>query len=1005
MADQLLQAVHALYQNPDPSVKEQANAWLDAWQQSPEAWAVSDAVLARPDAGLEARYLCAQTLRTKITRDYEELPPSAVPSLRDSLLRMLLATRDGHAATRTQLCLALASLAAHLPADQWAPAGGGVLAWAEAALLSGPVPAWPLAVELAGMLAAEGASFQPSLRPARRRAFLEELLAALPRALGLLGAALGRPGVDAGATLDAFAAWLRLGATNGGVPAPALASAGALVDATLAGLDADGEDDLLYQAVEATVELVYCGAARGAPRPELADLAGRIVSRVMALRPRFHVCCAAARAEAGGGVPGADDDSEEAKALARLFAEVGEAYTELIATGTPQVMGPLEAILDVAAHPSDNIASMSFNFWHRLSRVLTSGLQPQPIGSGGAQEGALAPEESRRRLAVFAPVFERLVGMVRGRVRFPDLFDSWHRDEQADFKRARVGVGDTLIDAATVLGGEAMLRLLAEPLLALSAEVARGAPLDWRGAEAALYCIRAVHRFAPPPGDALLAALFAALPGLPAPPPALAYTVALTIGAYADWLAASAALPGGGGAQVGPLLRLLVAGLGSPEASSAAALSIRRLCEGAAAQLAPELPALLRMFAEIQGSGDVAQNAYEQYDLDEEDVQQLIVGITTVSNTLAPGAQAACLSQLLETLVAPMQAALARAAAATRAGAEPGAESGLGLVVPLMERTTTVFRSSSDRAAVGQALVQLWPTIEAALDRFADDPEATERILRAPRYGLRSAGRAGAGAIPSLLSSFPARFAAGHHPAYLYVISEAIKVFGDEPGYVAVMEPIFAALVAAACARLGSLAAVGASPDLADDTFLLAGRALAYCPGLALTPGTLARLCDAALAGLLVQHREACCSVLAFLARLLDPALAARSGPAAAAALRAAVEPRGAALARLVLAGALGTLAPARLAELGDVLAALLATAGGAGAAWVHGALAALPPQTAEPADRERLAAAATAAAGGGAGEAERRDLHAALAELSDVCRRNRRAQRAAEAALAPPAS
>ncbi|RMZ56329.1 hypothetical protein APUTEX25_000569, partial [Auxenochlorella protothecoides] len=66
--------------------------------------------------------------------------------------------------------------------------------------------------------------------------------------------------------------------------------------------------------------------------------------------------------------------------------------------------------------------------------------------------------------------------------------------------------------------------------------------------------------------------------------------------------------------------------------------------------------------------------------------------------------------------------------------------------------------------------------------RFADDPEATERILRAPRYGLRSAGRAGAGAIPSLLSSFPARFAAGHHPAYLYVISEAIKVFGDEPG-------------------------------------------------------------------------------------------------------------------------------------------------------------------------------------------------------------------------------
>lgn len=178
----------------------------------------------------------------------------------------------------------------------------------------------------------------------------------------------------------------------------------------------------------------------------------------------------------------------------------------------------------------------------------------------------------------------------------------------------------------------------------------------------------------------------------------------------------------------------------------------------------------------------------------------------------------------------------------TRAGAEPGAESGLGLVVPPLERTTTVFRSSSDRAAVGQALVQLWPTIEAAfgcvcggggfgeglvgvlilsggvlvregavdsptlqdhgspphvrgwpspppphcypaatfpsdtpypnpsytLDRLADDPEATERILRAPRCTVVCVpGALGAGAIPSLLSSFPARFAAGHHPAYL----------------------------------------------------------------------------------------------------------------------------------------------------------------------------------------------------------------------------------------------
>ena len=84
-----------------------------------------------------------------------------------------------------------------------------------------------------------------------------------------------------------------------------------------------------------------------------------------------------------------------------------------------------------------------------------------------------------------------------------------------------------------------MLQLLVEPLLELSKQVTSGAQFDWRTAEAALYCVRAVHRCAPLPGDALMSSLFASLPMLPAVPQ-LQYTVALTIGAYSDWLADTA---------------------------------------------------------------------------------------------------------------------------------------------------------------------------------------------------------------------------------------------------------------------------------------------------------------------------------------------------------------------------------------------------------------------------------------------------------------------------------
>jgi hypothetical protein len=63
----------------------------------------------------------------QVQRDYEELPADAVPQLRDSILQLLLRFGRDAPAVRTQLCLAMAALASHLPAAQWSE--GGVLRW------------------------------------------------------------------------------------------------------------------------------------------------------------------------------------------------------------------------------------------------------------------------------------------------------------------------------------------------------------------------------------------------------------------------------------------------------------------------------------------------------------------------------------------------------------------------------------------------------------------------------------------------------------------------------------------------------------------------------------------------------------------------------------------------------------------------------------------------------------------------------------------------------------
>lgn len=92
----------------------------------------------------------------------------------------------------------------------------------------------------------------------------------------------------------------------------------------------------------------------------------------------------------------------------------------------------MEALLDVCAHPDHEISDMSFAFWHKLSRQLTSSSGslaeqqqqqqqfPPPPGSplaGGAQALDPMSAEQQRRREFFAPCFERLISQVRTRMR------------------------------------------------------------------------------------------------------------------------------------------------------------------------------------------------------------------------------------------------------------------------------------------------------------------------------------------------------------------------------------------------------------------------------------------------------------------------------------------------------------------------------------------------------------------------------------------------------------
>lgn len=155
-------------------------------------------------------------------------------------------------------------------------------------------------------------------------------------------------------------------------------------------------------------------------------------------------------------------------------------------------MKPVEALLEVAGHPDADICAISFNFWHRLARSLSSAfsstsrnpqasflllalldfqiacINPTAVASksyilpnvfwhepnlhgSSAERNAVLQDieaEQQRRKAPFYPAFSKLVALIQGKVRYPDNWDRLSDDEKKDFRHSRYEVSDTLLDAA-----------------------------------------------------------------------------------------------------------------------------------------------------------------------------------------------------------------------------------------------------------------------------------------------------------------------------------------------------------------------------------------------------------------------------------------------------------------------------------------------------------------------------------------------------------------------------
>lgn len=943
------EALNALYHHPDDAVRMQADRWLQDFQRTLDAWQVADNLLHDTDSNLETSIFCSQTLRSKVQRDFEELPSEAFRPLRVSLNTLLKSFHKGPPKVRTQISLAVAGLAVHVPAKDWGD--GGIINWIRDEMNVHP-ECLPSFLELLRVLPEEVFNYKISVRPDRRRNFEEELASGMEIVLNILTACLSINELTE-EVLEAFASWLRL---RHRIPASALASHPLVLTA----LSSLNSDILSEASVNVISELIHYSASRYfdgvASQMPLIQL---IVPRIMSLKAQLR---------------DPSKDEEDVKAIARLFADMGDAYVELIATGSDESMLIVQALLEVASHPEFDIASMTFNFWHNLQIILIERNSYVAYGSEASVEA-----ERARRLQVFQSSYDSLVSLVSIKVEYPRDYSDLSREDQKDFKQTRYAVADVLVDAALVLGGDATLRILYMKLIEAVSSHGNGENFDWRPAEAALYSIRAISDYVSVVEGEIMPQVISLLPKLPHQPQLL-QTVCSIIGAYSKWLDSSPS----GLSFLPPLIDILVGGMSiSEETAAAAALAFRHICDDCKKKLCGSLDGLFQIYQRaVIGEGPFKVSA--------EDSLHLVEALSMVITELPSEHAKKALEAIYLPAVAPLQDVINQGPSVL--GQKPARE----LTIHI-DRLANIFRHVNHPEAVADAVQRLWPIFKAIFDIRSWDMRTMESLCRACKNAVRTSKTLMGVTVGVMLEEIQALYKQHQQPCFLYLSSEVIKIFGSDPSCTSYLKALIESLFNNTTYMFTKIQDFTSRPDLVDDCFLLASRCMRYCPQLFCPSPVFPCLVDCSMVGITVQHREASNSILTFLADVFDLANSSQGKPCVP--IRdSVIIPRGAAITRILVAALTGALPSSRIETVTYALVSLTRAYGAKALEWTKDSISLIPSNAVTDVERSRFLQALSDAASGGTVNG----LLIPIEELSEVCRRNRSVQDIVQGALRP---
>ncbi len=542
----VMQALNTLYTDPDNNAKASANTWLQNFQQTSEAWQTANALLLASELPLEPRLFAAQTFRTKITFDLEQVPRPQRVALRDTLLTALSAYASGPRVIQTQLSLALSGLALQLDESEWPTVVPAMIERYGSNPETVPILLEFLTVLPEEVITNHRIPVDNDFYHTRCHFLLS---AAAPEILKLLSMYVQAQGLTSQIQTGIFQclrSWLKSGEI----------SAGQMADTPLFDLsfDALASDELFDVATDVVCDLIN----ETQEVEENMDTIQRVLARLHPLRQELAA---------------AGDDEDKVRGLCRIFVQAGESYYRIILRHPDELLPVVEAIAECTAYHDLDIVQITFRFWYLLS---------------GALGHAYGQPEAQR----FYPLYERLLEIIIRHLRFPDDPDALTGQERDDFRSFRHFMGDTLKDCCHVLGSR---QCLSRSLTLIQTTIAQSTPetLKWQDVEAPLFSMRAMGAEADPRDDEVLPQIIGIIPTLP-DHPKLKYAGLLVLSRYTEWIDMHPD-------QIPAQLSYISAGLdqAGSDVTAAAAQAMNFLCQDCHRHLVPYLPQLYDFFRSV----------------------------------------------------------------------------------------------------------------------------------------------------------------------------------------------------------------------------------------------------------------------------------------------------------------------------------------------------------------------------------------------------------------------